>query len=107
MPRSRGEVLFFLAASYALISSMSRWAWRAPATSSTKKSPENILDRIRFQEGRYAREFWVTSIVTFAIVGASLYIILSRCYDDATQKWAIGAVSGISGYWFRSIRSRS
>ena len=39
------------------------------------------------------------SLISIVLVAASLYIILSRSYDDGTYKWAFGMTGFISGYW--------
>ncbi|HIE05527.1 MAG TPA: hypothetical protein EYP58_01870 [bacterium (Candidatus Stahlbacteria)] len=44
---------------------------------------------------------WVSLIITFVILGAGLYIILSPGYDGSVKKWAFGAVGAIIGYWLK------
>jgi hypothetical protein len=41
-------------------------------------------------------------IISLVILGASLYIILSKKYDDDVQKWAFGAIGTVIGYWLPS-----
>jgi hypothetical protein len=41
-------------------------------------------------------------IVSLAVLGAALFVILSHGYDDSHQKWAYAAVGIILGYWLRS-----
>lgn len=41
-------------------------------------------------------------IITLVILGASLYIILSKKYDADVQKWAYGAIGTVIGYWLPS-----
>ena len=36
---------------------------------------------------------------------ASLYVIFSKKYDEATRKWAFGTVGLILGFWLRHIAS--
>ena len=38
-------------------------------------------------------------IITLAVMGSGLWVILSKRYDDSTQKWAYGALGGIVGFW--------
>jgi hypothetical protein len=40
-------------------------------------------------------------VVSIAVLGAGLYIILSKEYETDSQKWAFGAVGTILGYWLR------
>jgi len=37
--------------------------------------------------------------ISFIVLGAALYIILSKKYPDDTQKWAFGIIGLIVGYW--------
>jgi len=46
------------------------------------------------------RQFMIVA-VSVCVLAASLYIILSRAYDDSAQKWAYGAVGMIVGHWFK------
>ena len=41
-------------------------------------------------------------VITFALLGASLWVILSRRYNDANQKWAFGVIGTIVGYWLNA-----
>ena len=50
------------------------------------------------------KERWmlVVRLAVSAVFGlASLYIILSTGYPDATSKWAFGIVGLVIGYWLR------
>ena len=38
-------------------------------------------------------------IISLMFAGASLYIILSRAYDDGTYKWAFGMSGTVVGFW--------
>jgi len=38
-------------------------------------------------------------LISLVLLGAGLWVILFVHYDDATQKWAFGAVGSIVGYW--------
>jgi hypothetical protein len=40
-------------------------------------------------------------VVSMAILGCSLYIILSGNYDESSKKWAFGSAGTILGYWLR------
>jgi hypothetical protein len=41
-------------------------------------------------------------VVSLVLLGAALWVILSRRYDDAAQKWAIATVGSIVGYWLHT-----
>ncbi len=41
-------------------------------------------------------------VVSLLVLGSALYVILSQAYEDATQKWAFGAVGSIIGFWLRA-----
>lgn len=38
-------------------------------------------------------------VVSIAVLGAALYVILSDRFPDAQSKWAFGAVGTVLGYW--------
>lgn len=40
-------------------------------------------------------------LVSLAVLGSSLFIILSGQHDSDSQKWAYGAVGSIVGFWLR------
>ncbi len=44
---------------------------------------------------------YVRIFVSLLVVGAALYVILSKGYGDAEQKWAFGAVGTGLGYWLK------
>lgn len=37
--------------------------------------------------------------VSFVVLCSAMYVILSKAYGDAEQKWAFGVVGTIIGYW--------
>lgn len=41
---------------------------------------------------------WLRIAVILLVLGAALFVILSKKYDDADRKWAYGAVGAILGY---------
>ena len=43
-------------------------------------------------------------IVSLVVLGAALYVILSKKYPDDVQKWAFGVVGMIVGYWLPNGR---
>ena len=49
-------------------------------------------------EGGRSREV-MQIIISLVILGAALYIILSKKYPDDVQKWAFGAIGTVIGYW--------
>ena len=38
-------------------------------------------------------------ILSFIVLIAALYVVLSRKYDESAQKWAYGAIGMILGFW--------
>jgi hypothetical protein len=40
--------------------------------------------------------------VSLLVLGAALFIILSKQYDSDQQKWAFGAIGTVLGYWLKS-----
>ena len=40
-------------------------------------------------------------IVSLAVLGCALYVILSKKYDASAEKWAFGSVGTIIGYWLK------
>ena len=40
-------------------------------------------------------------IMSLVFGGASLYVVLSKKYDEATQKWAFGTIGLILGFWLK------
>jgi hypothetical protein len=41
-------------------------------------------------------------IISVIVLITTLFVILSKRYDDATQKWAFGAVGTIIGFWLKT-----
>ena len=41
----------------------------------------------------------IAAAISLIVLGGALFVILSNNYDDATEKWAFGAVGIILGYW--------
>jgi len=41
----------------------------------------------------------IVVVVTFAVLGSALFIMLASGYDAAAHNWAIGAITGITGFW--------
>ncbi|CCN45259.1 hypothetical protein MADA3029_620019 [Vibrio nigripulchritudo MADA3029] len=40
-------------------------------------------------------------VVSVAVLGSALYVVLSGGYAEAEQKWAFGAIGTILGYWLK------
>lgn len=40
------------------------------------------------------------ALLSLVVIAAALYVILSKGYAAADEKWAFGAVGSILGYWF-------
>jgi len=50
----------------------------------------------------FAMPPWLMPIVvSLAVLGSALYVILSGSYSEAEQKWASGAIGTILGYWLK------
>lgn len=51
------------------------------------------------------RERWtfiVRVVVTgVLLIGGLIILLFDKHYGDASQKWAIGALGLVAGYWFR------
>ncbi len=56
-----------------------------------------LLPQIETQQDGTQRIMQV--VITIAVLGSALYVILSNKYPDDTQKWAFGAVGMIVGFW--------
>ena len=48
--------------------------------------------------------FVMSIVVSLAVLGSALYIVLSGGYAEAEQKWAFGAIGTILGYWLKNNR---
>jgi len=44
-------------------------------------------------------------IITIVLLGASLFVILSKQYDATVKHWAYGTVGTLIGYWLRPARA--
>lgn len=40
-------------------------------------------------------------VISLIVLGAALFVILSRAFPDDYAKWAFGVVGLIIGYWLR------
>jgi len=49
---------------------------------------------------------WMQCVVTLVVLGASLFIILSRGYASDAEKWAFGMAGLVVGYWIPQKPSR-
>ena len=43
----------------------------------------------------------VSIVVTFLLLAASLFVILTNAYPETHSKWAFGMAGLILGYWLR------
>lgn len=41
-------------------------------------------------------------LVSLAILGCALYIVLSHSYTEQEKHWAYGVIGAILGYWLKS-----
>jgi len=84
--------------SYALIAvTIAFLAWHIPADTPTS------LSRKKNATSTSPKSWlWPQLVVTLAILGVALYIILSHGYQPQDKHWAYGAAGTILGYWVRS-----
>lgn len=50
-------------------------------------------------------KFWMKVVFSFVFLGAALYVILSKKYDDETKKWAFSVLTLIAGIWLGTATS--
>lgn len=43
-------------------------------------------------------------IISLAILGCALYVVLSKNYAGESEKWAFGAIGTVVGYWLRPAK---
>jgi hypothetical protein len=48
-----------------------------------------------------ARSEVMPIVVSIAVLGSALFVVLSGGYAEAEQKWAFGAIGTILGYWLK------
>lgn len=73
--------------------------------------PPELVDEMTREPGKAPSEKWAPSlysgisvelimsvIITIAILGAALFIILSGQYSDSDAKWAYGSLGTVIGY---------
>ena len=60
------------------------------------------LEADEFDSKSYKRSRTLMAIVISIIVlGSALYILLSKGFDSDSEKWAIGAIGTIVGFWLK------
>jgi hypothetical protein len=42
---------------------------------------------------------WMAIGISLVVLGAGLYVVLSKKYSDDAQRWAFGAIGMVVGYW--------
>ena len=70
----------------------------------SQSSGENAASSSQTQQnsgGAAAQDSSVRMIVYLAVLGASLFIILSKKYNADDKKWAYGTVGAILGYYLK------
>ena len=67
------------------------------ATSATFRTPRGI----RFTGLGDASPLIVRILVSFIVLGAGLYVILSHDYQVEDKKWGYGIVGTVVGYWLK------
>ena len=45
----------------------------------------------------------VVVLFSGSVAGASVFVILSKGYDDDIEKWAIGSIGTVLGFWFNQF----
>ena len=63
------------------------------------ESPEKETIRATWHSEAGYGKFAVQVIISLAVLGVAIFIILSTGYDSETDKWAYGIVGTIMGYW--------
>lgn len=61
---------------------------------------QRTADSAPVLRGSTARSY-MPEVVTVVVLLAALFVILSRGYGDAEQKWAYGAIGTLLGYWLK------
>jgi hypothetical protein len=46
-------------------------------------------------------QFWVRVAMSFCLLGAALYIILSKRFQPKDKHWAYGLIGILLGYWLK------
>lgn len=64
-----------------------------------KNEPEPLSEKE--QRIYYFCRFLMNIIISLSVFFGAMYIILSKEYDEESQKWAFGAVGSIIGFWAR------
>lgn len=59
---------------------------------------ELVAEIARRQEALHT---YVRIGLTLLVILAALFVVLSRSYGDAEQKWAFGAIGTVLGYWLK------
>ena len=45
--------------------------------------------------------FFMSIVVSLAVLGCAVFVILSKNYDSSAEKWAFGSVGTVIGYWLK------
>jgi hypothetical protein len=69
------------------------------ARATNSRDSHGFQKSLRSPYSRLANTMMV--FVTVTVLCSALFIILSRGYDDSSQKWAYGAIGSVIGFWFR------
>ncbi|MDX2129746.1 MAG: hypothetical protein SFU91_11995 [Chloroherpetonaceae bacterium] len=63
---------------------------------------ENYIERESSNEFSNPK-FIIKTVISFILLLASLFVILSKKYDETKEKWAIDVLVLISGLWLGSL----
>jgi hypothetical protein len=44
---------------------------------------------------------FMAMVISIIVLGSALYILLSKGFDSDSEKWAIGAIGTIVGFWLK------
>lgn len=61
-----------------------------------------VLTPVNRSLGKELPYILMPAVISAAILGSALFVILSGKYDDASAKWAFGAVGLVSGFWLNT-----
>jgi hypothetical protein len=78
-----------------------------PSSSEPPSGKSRLLDHLRVSRppprgSKPEPEAAMAVLVSLAVLGAALFVILSHNYEGASEKWAFGAVGTLLGYWLKT-----
>jgi hypothetical protein len=64
----------------------------------TKKSPVPSIPK---QDVMQVLRPVMAAVITVVLLGVSLFIVLSKSFDESSKKWAFGTIGTIIGFWLK------